>query len=439
MDFLSGYLFKLKNNYYKYMPNSPDELLINPQEELIDPIESVEEQTEKPSVDRIEALINTGHFENPEEAEKFLESLDETFEASVASDKGVEEFISKFEAMLEEAEIQVDSINKIGVGELTDKSEVFKDTLKTLVENFNEVEGILSGEEDITKQNFATRMGKFVQKHKAALVAFGAMKAMFMFGATDVEANDDIEGFDGGVGLIEVPDDVRAAMEGRFDDLDEIDAGPDAADIEEGDELVKTGLEQIKANIQEKMTEEGVMYSESSFSVESSADLISPVSETNFKADPLLEGLDDGESVVVHVQGYNEQTKDLQQKDNDFGDSSLSGRSTSIMERYDNSVFSEESIDSDDSSGVGESRDEAIEDALKHAAEFTGEIVTIERQAIDGGDIGKETTIHSVDTIVRVTGVDVQSEDIHYGDLDGDGKDDVRTRYVAKVNFDYQK
>jgi len=160
-----------------------------------------EEKNDKENIDntkesenktkQTEALLKTDFFQSADEAEKFLESLDEALEDSSRTTILKEEFVSEFSDICDEATTLVSEIDGLSPDNLLNKKEVFLESIKGVIDNFEDFKREMAGQKinEPFLVAFPKKLGRMVTKNKAAFAAF----ALFSL-ATRIHSVEAIEG-----------------------------------------------------------------------------------------------------------------------------------------------------------------------------------------------------------------------------------------------------
>jgi len=155
----------------------------------------VEEKPGEPKNDNseiVKTLMEKGYFSNDAEASEFAENLSETLQKSERIKNGIDDFQISLKKVIEDAENHLAEIENGGDVKLLDKGAEFKKIATELGADFDYLN---STKNENGGDNFAWKLGRWVAKHKAALVAFGVFSAAIRLGGGTAHASGE-GGFD---------------------------------------------------------------------------------------------------------------------------------------------------------------------------------------------------------------------------------------------------
>lgn len=319
----------------------------------------------------LKSLMDTGHFENLEDAEVFLREINESLEIMDKGEEVLDEFDSDMRSLIKKAERQLEAIKEISEGDLVEEEDVFKQELLAIIEESSEQD---DREKKKSLFNLPKRMGEFVRGNKRAFVAFGAFAMIARLGAGEAEASDLDDG-ELTENIIRNMNEAREAMEEEpFEELLDKNPSEDYSDVMEEIEEIKENPDAIflsetyKNDSSKELT---LMDKVRSFFGYDSQENYKEETSQNFNEE-VNKLIEDSRSLkTVRVVSYHGMT-DI---------STISTENEDVSAEYDSDMRTDMAIEEKknptgdlgegiDFSGRGNTPEQALVSALKAAAEF---------------------------------------------------------------------
>jgi len=346
---------------------------------------------------RLNSLMEFGDFKSEEDAMKFLENIDAALLEQEHSEEIIKEFSDNFQAIVREAMSQLKKIEAVSGGELADKEKMLKNILLGIGENFDylkpEIEKI-ERKKGFSLVDIPMKLGNFVKHNKAAFAAFGVFSVLARMGGGEAEASEAIEE------AVDIPDDIQAVFAESLEQFgEELEF---AEKIEEKDPEIDIIIEKIK----EAKENPGAMYSRinsESNKFESSIDV------------DLIQGEIKKGGLKLDVKGVF-----ILEDSVERGISSHFVSNELVFapaEGFEQDKHNMERQSPKDFLGIGETREEAIAQAMEGAAKLRSvEIESVEidmethADSSEAGNYFKQSIRTAVDETIYVTEIDIQEK-----------------------------
>lgn len=209
-------------------------------EVIIQSQDKIPNKNESENVKLAKTLVEKGYFSNEAEAEGFTENLSKTLKESERIKNGLDDFQESLQKIFNDAEGHLVEIESSRDVKLLDKAADFKRIATEIGADFDYIN---NSKEKQSGENVAWKLGKWVAKHKMALVAFGVFSAAMRLGGGIAHASDVESGFDG------ISAETYSPQQESFDENEIIEA---SEFIEQNSESKhEKNVEKINSNIEE--------------------------------------------------------------------------------------------------------------------------------------------------------------------------------------------
>lgn len=357
----------------------------------VEDIGGVEKNGDLPNKqEQINSLLKTNYFESEEDAEKFLDEIVLSLK-NIKDEREIENsFLSRLDSLIEDAKLQVKEIEKMEnlPGKMVDEAGVFKAVLQGLAENF---EFIDQGNKNSDKKSILEKFKNFARGHKKTSSAVFAL--MCALGAT-LGAADDAEA--------SVPDSYYKAPSIELDQvLGSLDL--EQADNQEAEspEYASQMVEEYKDKIEEaKEMPDAMHFSENNND-----------SSNNIDVDKLVEKIKSG-GITLRVVGI-ESLNDSEKQELSEYDLKSDYNQELVFYPVDSSEKEKISNIEGSFSGLGNTREGAVADAIENLAIFIGADIEAEKDSHQSQSEGAfASSINSgVDQVVKINDIDVREID----------------------------
>ena len=395
------------------LKKTEQQLNLNEQDKIGD-LENDKNEIKKTDPDKIETLMNTGNFKSVEDAEVCLEQLNKAFLQQERSEEIAEQFTNDFNQMIEEAENQIKSIEKLSDGKLVDRKEVFQGIINGISENFEDLQQELK---NVEKKEFSLveipiKMGRFVRDNKLAFMTFGLASLAMRMGSSEAEASETDNG------IFEVPDDVL-----KYENI------PDNDDVENVEEIIKNMLKEIDAEETDGEKNENT-------EITKIIEITEKIEAQKNQLNVIFQDIYVDDNGDVENQNSNIDTGLLIDKINKNGEIKLHVLSLITMEDgdlntkvvispfadHEEKVHEYGDINAKTVNGVGNTEDQAIINAIQECANFQEIIIytKTESSIVNHNDSYQKSftqnSKQASDQIITITGINVEKQTIKIGE-----------------------